>query len=77
MGALTKNERDGLDDVFLSIHSREDKYDKMKYLATLLLSNETANSFSKLYNRAKLGLKETKISYFFRQYGKKKKNLSK
>jgi len=77
MGALTKNERDGLDDVFLSIQSREDKYDKMKYLATLLLSHETANSVSKLYNRAKLGLKETKLSYFFRQYSKKKKNLSK
>jgi len=77
MGALTKNERDGLEDVFLSIHSRKDKYDKMKNLATLLMSHDAAKNFSKLCNRAKLGLKETKLSHFIHQYTKKKKNLSK
>ena len=77
MGALTKNERDGLEDVFLSIHSQENKYDKMKYLATLLMSHDAAKNFSKLCNRAKLGLKETKLSHFIHQYTKKKKNLSK
>ena len=77
MGALTKNERDGLDEVFLSIHSSEDKYDKMKYLSALLISGNATKNFSKLFNRAKLGLKETKLSHFFHQYRKKKKNLSK
>ncbi|WP_297434141.1 hypothetical protein [Sulfurimonas sp.] len=77
MGALTKNERDGLEDVFLSIHSREDKYDKMKNLATLLMSHDSAKNFSKLCNHVKLGLKETKLSHFIHQYTKKKKNLSK
>jgi len=62
MGALTKKEREGLDEVFLSIHSSKTHYGK---------------NFLKLFNRAKLGLKETKLSYFFRQYRKKKKNLSK
>jgi len=77
MGALTKNERDGLDDVFLSIHSREEKFEKMKDLATLVLSHQATKNFSKLLKSAKLGLKETKISHFFHQYRKKKKNLSK
>ncbi len=77
MGALTKNERDGLDEVFLSIHSSEDKYDKMKYLSALLISGDVTKNFSKLFNHAKLGLKETKLSHFFHQYRKKKKNLSK
>jgi len=77
MGALTKNERDGLDDVFLSIHSREEKFEKMKDLATLLISHQATKKFSKLFNSAKLGLKETKISHLFHQYRKKKKNLSK
>ena len=30
MSALTKKERDGLEDVFLSIHSHTDKYQKIK-----------------------------------------------
>ena len=77
MGALTKNERDGLEDVFLSIHSRENKYDKMKFLSSLLISEQTGKNLSKLVHSAKLGLKETKLSKFFHQYSKKKKNLSK
>ena len=30
MGVLTKNERDGLEDVFLSIHTSTDKYKKLR-----------------------------------------------
>jgi hypothetical protein len=77
MGALTQNERDGLDEVFLSIHSKEDKLEKMKNLALLFTSHKSTQNFSKLFNRAKHGLKETKLSHFLLQYTKKKKNLSK
>jgi hypothetical protein len=77
MSALTKNERDGLDDVFLSIHSHDDKFDKLRYMSSLLLSNKSELGVSKLLAQAKERLKETKISYFLAELGKKKKNLSK
>jgi len=77
MGVLTKNERDGLEDVFLSIHSSTDKYSKIKYLSTLIMKHETTLNFTKLLKQAKYGLKETKLSQFLLKYSKKKKNLSK
>ncbi|WP_457744287.1 hypothetical protein [Sulfurimonas sp.] len=77
MGALTKNERDGLEDVFLSINSADEKYDKIKYLSNLILPHQTTKNFSKLLKQAKIGLKETKLSHFLAQYYEKKKNLSK
>jgi hypothetical protein len=77
MGALTKKERDGLDDVFLSIHTREEKYQKIKEISTLIITHYSSQNFSKLLKQAKYGLKETKISKFLKQYYKKKKNLSK
>jgi hypothetical protein len=76
MGALTKKERDGLEDVFLSIHST-DKYEKFKDLSTFITSNYTAQNLKKLLKHARYGLKETKISQFLLKFTKKKKNLSK
>ena len=77
MGALTKSERDGLDDVFLSIHSNQDKFKKMKELSTLIISKKNHFSMKKLINQAKYGLKETNLSNFIDIISKKKKNLSK
>jgi len=77
MGVLTKNERDGLEDVFLSIHTSTDKYKKIKDLSALIMTHETTLNFKKLLKQAKYGLKETKISQFLLKYSKKKKNLSK
>jgi len=76
MGALTKNERDGLDDVFLSIHSVS-KYEKLKDLSALIISKPKRLHFKKLVKQAKYELKETKISHFLFKFAKKKKNLSK
>ena len=76
MGALTKKERDGLEDVFMSIHSVS-KYGKLKDLSTLIISKPTTLNFKKLVKQAKIGLKETKISHFLLKFAKKKKNLSK
>ena len=76
MGALTKKERDGLEDVFISIHSVS-KYEKLKNLSILIISKPTTLNFKKLVKQAKIGLKETKISHFLLKFAKKKKNLSK
>jgi len=77
MGVLTKNERDGLEDVFLSIHTSTNKYKKIKDLSALIMTHETTLNFKQLLKQAKYGLKETKISQFLLKYSKKKKNLSK
>ncbi len=77
MGTLTKSERDGLEDVFLSIHSNEIKYHKIKELSSLMMSKDISFFMSNLLKRAKLGLKGTKLSQFMTILGKKKKYLSK
>ena len=77
MSALTNNERDGLEDVFLSIRSNGDKYQRMKELSSLLTPQEGSVNFKNLLKRAKVGLKETKISHFLLYLSKKKKHLSK
>ncbi len=77
MGALTKNERDGLEEVFLSIHSGYEKYQKIKYISALIMSKGNTISVNTLIKRAKYGLKETNISHFIAYITKKKKYLSK
>ena len=77
MSALTKKERDGLEDVFLSIHSNSDKYTKLKELSLFIIHHNPPIYFTKLLKQAKYGLKEAKISNFIAKLTKKKKNLSK
>jgi len=77
MSALTKNERDGLEDVFLSIHTHSEKYQKIKEISSLIMEHNSTVNFSNLLKRAKYGLKEAKISHFLVNLSKKKKNLSK
>ena len=77
MGTLTKSERDGLEDVFLSIHSNKIKYNKIKEVSSLVISKDVSIFMSNLLKRAKSGLKDSKLSNFITILGKKKKNLSK
>jgi len=77
MSTLTKNERDGLEDVFMSIHSNRDKYEKIKELSSFIINSEISFSLSKLLKHAKIGLKKTKSSKIFTFFDKKKKSLSK
>jgi hypothetical protein len=77
MGTLTKNERDGLEDVFLSIHTNKKRYEKMKEVSSLIVSHSNGYNMLKLLIQAKNSLKETKISHFVAFLGKKKKKLSK
>ena len=77
MSTLTKNERDGLEYVFLSIQANQDKYKKIKDLATLLLLEKSNYQLGKIIKVAKYGLKEAEISQYITKISKKKKNLSK
>ncbi len=77
MSTLTKRERDGLEDVFLSIHSNGDKYKKLKNISSLILHRNFHIYSHRLLKRGKIGLKRSKLSLFFINLGKKKKNLSK
>jgi len=50
MGALSKNERDGLEDVFMSIHCNQVKYEKLKNLASLIFNHK---KISKIFKKEK------------------------
>ena len=77
MSTLTKQERDGLEEIFLSIHTNSDKYTKLKEISSLIMSKNISLNTSKFLKVAKLGLKESKLSQFISLFLKKKKNLSK
>ena len=77
MGTLTKNERDGLEDAFLSIHSSLDKYEKFKNILFLIFKKIDNIKIENSLKVANYGLKETNKSHFSSKFGKKKKNLSK
>ena len=76
MGALTKKERDGLEDVFISIQD-VNRYERFKKLSILIISKPTRLNFKGLLKQANSGLKETKLSHYLLNFVKKKKNLSK
>ncbi|EDZ63376.1 hypothetical protein SMGD1_1881 [Sulfurimonas gotlandica GD1] len=77
MSTLTKQERDGLEDIFLSIGKNSDKYSKLKDFSSLILSKNISLNTSQFLEMAKTGLKESKLSQFITLFIKKKKNLSK
>jgi hypothetical protein len=77
MSALTQNERDGLEDVFLSIHCKDNKYKKIKELSSLVIAENISMTLSSLLKHAKIGLKKSKSSNFFTFFSKKKNYLSK
>ena len=77
MSALTKQERDGLEEVFLSIHSNDNKYKKIKELSSLIIADDISSALAKLLKRAKFGLKKRKSSQFLSFFDKKKKSLRK
>jgi len=77
VSTLTKQERDGLEEVFLSIHTNNTKYTKLKDISSLLISNNISFKTSNFLKVAKSGLIESKLSRFITLFIKKKKNLSK
>ncbi|MCK9472596.1 hypothetical protein [Sulfurimonas sp.] len=77
MGTLSKQEKDALEDVFLSIHIGKNRYEKVKELSPFIIASGISSVVSKLLKRAKFGLKEKKYMSFFSFFDKKKKYLSK
>jgi len=76
MGTLTHKERDGLEEVFLSLHSLS-RYEKLKNLSALIFQKNNKDFFKNILKLAHSGTKERKISQFLLKISKKKKNLSK
>jgi len=68
MGALTSKERQGLDDIFLSIHTTNTHTNIIKHIIIY---------FMKALKVAKLGVKKGKFYKFILIFSKKKKSLSK
>ncbi len=77
MSTLTKDERNGLEDVFLSIHTNKAKYHRLKELVTLSLLNEIKQQYKKIIKMTKYKPTLVKFSKFFTKTEKKKKYLSK
>jgi len=77
MSALSKNERDGLEDVFLSIQSHQNRYKRIEEISALIMIRNRSLNPLKLLKRAKNGLKTAKILHFIAKLSKKKKSLSK
>ncbi len=68
MDTLTTNERDALEDVFLSIESKKNSFNIFKHSSYNLTDSLKV---------AKVGDKNTKLSKFLQFFYKKKKKLSK
>lgn len=77
MGALTKQERDSLEEIFLSISKGDDKYSRLKQYTSIDISKNISLNVSRLLKMAKIGIKESKLSQFITIFSKKKKKLSK
>lgn len=77
MSTLTKQEKDALEDVFLSIHTGKNRYKKIRELSSFIIASDISSVVSKLLKRAKFGLKKRKSSHFLSFLDKKKKSLSK
>ncbi|DAB29036.1 MAG TPA: hypothetical protein CFH84_11855 [Sulfurimonas sp. UBA12504] len=77
MSTLTKNDKDGLEDVFLSIHTNEKRYEKMKEFSAFIVSHTNSFNVLRLLSQAKKSFKLTKVSHYLAYIGKKKKKLSK
>ena len=77
MSTLTQSERDGLDDAFLSIHSSNNNYNRIKELSTFVISKKKSFSIKKLLKQANYGIKQRGFSHFLAFNTRKKKNLSK
>ncbi len=77
MSTLTKQEREGLEDIFLSIHTGGNKFTKFKEFSSLLVSKDIGIMTSKIIKMAKSGLKVSIFHKFILNFIKKKRNLSK
>lgn len=74
---LSQQEREALEEVFLSIHTNQRKYEKLKEISTLLLNKNISYNFENFFINIKTGIKQTKFSRFITIFSKTKKHLRK
>jgi hypothetical protein len=67
MSVLSKNERDGLEDVFLSIHTHQEKYERIKSLASLLFCYKNDIKFKNIFKKTHVNFQEKKLLQFFKK----------
>lgn len=77
MSYLTKSEREGLEDIFLSIHTNDNKSLKLRRILTSLHYKLVPFFTYNLYKKIKTHTKQPKFPYFRAYLTKQKKNLSK
>lgn len=78
MSTLTQQEREGLEDVFRSIHtSNKQRVQKRVELSSFIITPNIGSVVSKVLKQAKIGLKKRKTFHFLSFFNKKKKSLSK
>ncbi|MDF1874375.1 hypothetical protein JHD48_01350 [Sulfurimonas sp. SAG-AH-194-I05] len=77
MSVLSQREREALDDVFLSIHTNNRKFGKMKEILPLIIPDKNNLFLKKHLNHLLHGFKSKSFVNLIRFYIKKKKFLSK
>ena len=77
MGTLTKKEREGLEDVFLSIHTDNQKFQRLRDLSQLLIHKNLHFSLQRLLKDVNKGLKGANIENLLLFLDKTKKHLRK
>lgn len=77
MSTLTKKEREGLEDVFLSIHTDTQKLKKLTHLSIILIHKISVIPAKALRYKDRFASNASKLAQLFGKTGKKKKNLSK
>lgn len=77
MSALTQKEREGLEDVFMSIHTNQAKLNKLKEIASLLFTKSRRVRAAEPLFIFKKSNKNRSFSDILSYFQKTKKNLSK
>jgi len=67
MSVLSKNEREGLEDVFLSIHTHQEKYEKIKNLASLIFNYKNSHKLKRIFTKTDSNLQDKKLVLFFKK----------
>ena len=77
MSSLTQKERDALDEIFLAIHSKNEKNEKMKKILIFLVSSKSKFKVRKYLIQALIREKTPKALHLLSDLLKKKNFLSK
>lgn len=74
---LSQQEREALEDVFASIHTNKQKYERLREISQTLLRKNFSYRFENLVVNLKMGIKQTNLSSIATIFSKTKKHLRK